>query len=132
MIKHINHTHKILGLVLFLSMPCFANNQDLFNKATSIGNKNRFNLNLKQNSTINSYGKANKFESTVASNANAGKAGSQDMYNNASKLDADPNYIFNLGKQEIASCENKSDARCSTIRGSMRKPQKFLKFTATY
>lgn len=115
MIKHINHTHKILGLVLSISMPCFANNQDLFNQATSIGNKNKFNLNLKQNSTIDSYGQLNKFESTVANNANAGTAGSQDMYNNTTRLDADPNYIFNQGKQEIANCETKSDARCSTI-----------------
>jgi hypothetical protein len=103
-------------LLLFLNVStCLADNTDSFNKAYQWGKQNQFNLNLNQDSTINSYGRVNSFESTVANNANSGNAKAQNMYNNTYGNKANPNYLYNEGVQEIAACQDKSDPRCTTL-----------------
>ena len=97
---------------LFCMTFTYADNADLFNQAMQAGKGRHFNLNLNQNSTIDSYGKTNKFESSVANNANAGNVNSENMYNQSN---VDPNYLYNSGVQAINDCTNKSDPRCSTL-----------------
>ena len=103
-------------LILLLSInACFADNSDFFNQAYQTGKQNNFNLNLNQNSTFDSYGQVNHFESSVANNANAGNANAQNMYNNTYADNANPNYLYNEGTKDIADCQTKSDPRCTTL-----------------
>ena len=89
-----------------------ADNQDVWNNAYNLGKNNQFNLNLQQNSTIDSYGVSHKFQPSVASQANAGASGAQDTYKAAHD---DPNYLYNHGTAEIQNCKNKQDPRCTTL-----------------
>lgn len=104
-------TIHLLVLLITINIS-YADNTELFNQAMSIGNQNQFNLNLNQNSSINSYGQQNKFDSSVANNANAGNANAKNMYNGQQN---DPNYLYNNGRQSILDCETKTDPRCTTI-----------------
>jgi hypothetical protein len=103
---------KILINVLAIMSLAYADNTELFNQAMSIGNQNQFNLNLNQSSSIDSYGKSNKFIDDVANNANAGNANAKNMYNGASN---DPNYLYNNGTQAIRDCSTQTDPRCTTL-----------------
>lgn len=105
---------KVLLLCLGVNAS-FADNTSLFNQAYQAGQQNKSNLNLNSNSTINSYGQVNKFESTVANNANTGNANSKDMYNNTYGENANPNYLYNEGTKEIAACQSKTDPKCTTL-----------------
>lgn len=94
---------------------CFADNTNLFNQAYQSGQQNQFKLNLNQNSNFDSYGQANKFESSVTNGANTGNANSKTMYNNTYGDNADPNYLYKEGTKDIAACQSKSDPRCTTL-----------------
>ena len=111
---------KALVNLLLLSSAYFiyADNTSLFNQAQSLGQQHQFNLNLNANSNISTYSTANGFESTVASNANAGNANAQNMYGSAN---SDPNYLFNSGTQDIKNCEGQNDPRCSTLNKYLDK-----------
>jgi len=106
---------KIAIVVIVCSLSSgsvMADNQEIWNNAYNLGKHNQFNLNLNQNSTINSYGATHKFESSVIDNANAGASGANITYNAAHD---DPNYLYNHGVAEIQNCKNKNDPRCSTL-----------------
>jgi hypothetical protein len=103
---------KILVSALAIMSLTYADNTELFNQAMSIGNQNQFNLNLNQSSSIDSYGKSNKFTDDVANNANAGNANAKNMYNGASN---DQNYLYNNGTQAIRDCLTQADPRCTTL-----------------
>ncbi len=125
--------------VLFLSISaCFADNTEIYNKAYKFGEQHQFNLNLNTNSTINSYGYANKFESIVANNANIGNASAKNMYDNTYGDKADPNYLFKAGVKEIADCQNEKDPRCTTLnkygdKDTQRQIQAYTRgFSAKY
>ena len=101
--------------ILLLIFTCNADNTNLFDQAYKVGQQNQFDLKLNQNSNINSYSQANKFESGVANNANAGNANAQSMFNNIYGDKATPNYLYNEGIKEIAICQTKSDPRCAIL-----------------
>lgn len=103
-------------VTLFLSFTCcFADNTAIYNKAYKLGEQHQFNLNLNANSTINSYAIDHKFESTVANNANKGNAPAKNMYDNTYGDNADPNYLYKEGVNEIANCQKAGDPRCTTL-----------------
>lgn len=96
---------------------CFADNVNTYNEAMQLGQQNKFNLNLNQNSTLGSYVSPFKFESSIANTAADGNAGARDMYTHVNKPDgtSDPNYLYNAGSKEITDCQNKHDPRCTTL-----------------
>jgi hypothetical protein len=103
---------KKLAIMVVLAATVYADNNDMFNNAYQVGKQNQFNFNLNSGSTFNSFGQANNFESNIINSANAGNATAQPMYNGAAN---DPNYLYNQGKADIASCQSKSDPRCTSL-----------------
>ncbi len=106
---------KLTYLGLMATSMAFADNNSLYNDAVQAGKNKQFNLNLNSNSTIDSYGQAESFHSTIANQANAGNANAQGMHNNVYGEDANPNYLYNEGTKEISACQGKDDARCTTL-----------------
>lgn len=103
-------------LILFLSISaCFADNESLFNEFYNLGKQKQFNMNLNANSTINSYGQANKFTGSVADGANQGNAPARNMYDKTYGDKADPNYLYKEGIRAIKDCQDQSDPRCTTL-----------------
>lgn len=103
---------KKLAILLLVTTAVYADNTDAFNNAYQIGKQNQFNLNLNSGSTFDSFGQANKFESNIINDAKTGNANAQPMYNGATN---DPNYLYNQGKADIASCQSKNDPRCTSL-----------------
>ena len=112
-----------MNKVFLLILPClfhgsYADNMALFNQAMAIGAQHQFKLNLNQNSSIVSYGVAESFSNSVATNANAGVLPAQDMYTKVQGTDTtagDPNYLYNSSTQLIKDCEKQHDPKCTTI-----------------
>lgn len=103
---------KKLAILLLLNTAAYADNTAAFNNAYQIGKQNQFNLNLNSGSTFDSFGQANKFESSIINDAKTGNATAQPMYNGATN---DPNYLYNQGKADIANCQSKNDPRCTSL-----------------
>lgn len=105
-------------LCFMISAICFniyADNATLFNNAYQTGKQNQFNLNLNSNSTFTTYGQANSFESSLANSANTGNANAKTMYNNTYSDNADPNYLYKSGINEIQRCQSSNDPKCTTL-----------------
>lgn len=106
-------------LCFMISVMCFSiyavDNSTLFNNAYQVGKQNQFNLNLNSNSSFTSYGQANSFESSLSTSANQGNANAKTMYDNTYGDNADPNYLYKSGVNEIQRCQNSNDPRCTTL-----------------
>lgn len=101
--------------LLIIAATSYADNQTLFNNAMQAGVNNQVNMNLNQNSTIDSYTQQNKLDPSVAVNANSGAASAKDMYSHISGKNPDANYLYNAGTAAIQDCLNKHDVRCTTL-----------------